>query len=250
MAASMNYPLNKLLTFLFFVIVSAGNAQAKLTCMEKSGKPIQIGIAFGYIDQIPNDRVLDGLFFSRLQNLLTQECTPEEESICGFSTTSRNPLTFKKDKITITMFNSSVSASNQYNVQNPEQATKSELATGLIKSMANESDIIFYLGHSRKGGGPDFTPPLLTNDNKVDYEYYKTNRPGLNLLNDILPGSNVKVFGIYSCDSLNNFSAYLRNNLPDVDFIFTDKATTPSDAFKVMTSDLRKVISNQCMKTF
>ena len=232
MAVQVIFHLNKFLTTLFFILSAV--AHANEYCPKADG--LKINIAIGYIDQIPGDQVVDGLYYSRLKNNLLRECS-EEEILCGFTQVSGE--LFLKNGTTIRLISSSVSSSNQYNIQSGDQKVKSAYAQKAFVEMIQDGDVVFYFGHSRKGGGPDFSPPMLTKDGKVDYGIYQKKKAGIGLLKQTLSGSKVDLLGLYACDSEKNFAS----ELIGIHVRFTEGVMNPSTAFNAMVGDLKKVIN-------
>lgn len=219
--------------------MGAYKLHSKEICQNKYN---DIGIAFGYLDQIPHDQVQDRIYNAKLRSLLLQNCYQEENILCGFENSPDDPSLLIKDNISIKIISSSLSTSNQYNISLEKQYQNSEFAAQLYKHFIQNFDVVYYMGHSRKGGGPDFLPPKLTIDRKVDYAFYQQNTPGLKNLLSSLQNTHVHEIGLYSCDSEKNFKDLLVKKFPSIKFNFTDKVSTPVEAFQLLKSDLRKFI--------
>lgn len=239
MAVQQIFRLNKLLTTLFFILSAV--AHASEYCPKADG--LKINIAIGYIDQIPGDQVIDGLYYSRLKNSLLKECVSEEENLCGFTQVSGE--VFQKNETTVRLISSSVSSSNQYNIQSGNQKVKSAYAQKTFVEMIQDGDVVFYFGHSRKRGGPDFSPPLLTKDGRVNYNYYQHKKAGVYIMKQELLISNSELLGLYSCDSEENFKEIAEI----ISTIFTNNSLSPSEAYLKMTIDLKNLLSKRCLST-
>lgn len=91
-----------------------------------------------------------------------------------------------------------------------EQAEVTALSeSNFLNGLAGEADIIFYNGHSRDGGGPDFSPPVLrASDLKVNYAgFYHLQKPGYKKMMSSLrlSGAKPQVIGLFSCYSKKHF---------------------------------------------
>ncbi len=67
------------------------------------------------------------------------------------------------------------------------QLVCSDQALKFMQKSASDSDVMAYVGHSRGGGGPDTFPPQTVfgasgDRQKVDFSYYRRERPGLSSL--------------------------------------------------------------------
>jgi hypothetical protein len=70
------------------------------------------------------------------------------------------------------------------------------------------ADWVFYMGHARNGGGPDFRPPRLTSAGKPDYYgYYRKSFPGLSRMTQELKATSNKgvLVGLFACDAKLHF---------------------------------------------
>ncbi|MBK9321697.1 MAG: hypothetical protein IPM97_01870 [Bdellovibrionaceae bacterium] len=70
------------------------------------------------------------------------------------------------------------------------------------------ADMVFYNGHSRNGGGPDFNPPILNKKGKADYNgYYEVRRIGIKRTYSSLKENPNQGFilGLFSCYSRKHF---------------------------------------------
>jgi hypothetical protein len=82
-------------------------------------------------------------------------------------------------------------------------------------------DAVFYLGHSRSGGGPDFNPPRLLANGDRDYAWYRRNQPGFRAIETTLANSkdHPKLLALLSCDSGKHFSERLHQLAPETALI-------------------------------
>lgn len=199
---------------------------------------LDIRYALGYFD-FPNDKgPLDfggldwGLSVSAdegvavgLRKVLTAKCTDSVRALCGFTEKSSRaervrdgrtvlsremPIVGRSTEVRITL--TYASASPFYALNFGELRDKQARYT--LASEENffgglrSSDITFYIGHARNGGGPDFRPPRLTSQHKVDYlGYYRKVFPGRDrMLKELRESKNDGLtLGVFSCDSKLHF---------------------------------------------
>ncbi|HRO67672.1 MAG TPA: hypothetical protein PL182_08925, partial [Pseudobdellovibrionaceae bacterium] len=111
------------------------------------------------------------------------------------------------------------------------QKIRSERAEAVFLNSLKDSDLVVYVGHSRDGGGPDFKVPRL-NGSRVDYPYYRANRPGLKKLLSALKSGHRRARGlaILSCDSTKFFRGPIQKAAPGL--------TTMTIAGQVYSEDL------------
>ena len=181
-----------------------------------SKNEISMTIALGYFDtQSGKTNDLKGLKF--YVNTFTKACVKWDQKMCGFEVQSLNPTILTKKifgpdanikTLKVIIGASSVGDSDAANRVNPQQATQTESMKALFKNGLENSEITFYHGHSRDGGGPSFGSPVLKADGHVDYEYYHKNKADKKFLLNILaknPGRS-RLVALASCSSLRWFS--------------------------------------------
>lgn len=174
-------------------------------------KIIDIRLVFGYKDARPARFVGDRYEKNALIEALMQPCT-EERFDCGFKRSVNDAELFLKKirgldqklhQVQLRLVQSSVGPDDDDNRRNPFQAWQSERAQSIFNEGLQQADIVFYNGHSRDGGGPDFSPPRIKSNRHVDYRWYATHRPGLVEMHRRLgsKASQSKLIGLYSCVS-------------------------------------------------
>ena len=121
-----------------------------------------------------------------------------------------------------------MTANDKLNRQNPQQNSQSETTESLYYNSFTNSHFIFYLGHSRNGGGPDFFPAKLTEAHHPDYKWYNKNKfkkdALLNQLNRIKPNNKPLLFAMISCSSYLHFQKTLISTLPDTLLFFSKQS--------------------------
>ena len=193
-----------------------------------SGNTLEITMALGYYDNRPFNGVQDGPQQMELERMLMTGCGPNQYA-CGFRKVPAPANAFSNSfikvikgpdnrprEIHIKIFHASETINDDVNRLSDAQVIRSRLAEDAFKSALRNSDIIFYMGHSRDGGGPDFDPPRLLGNNHVDYPWYHQNRGDFReLLAEIDAASRPpKLLGLLSCLSNMHFAAAIRRTSP------------------------------------
>jgi len=142
---------------------------------------------------------------------------------------------------TVRLVHSAAGPDDDDNRKNPWQqwlSLKSQLefVDGLKKA-----DAVFYVGHSRLGGGPDFDPPRLAKNQHVDYAYYQKTKPGLQSLRLGLGNadSKLKFLGLYSCSSGPHFEQILKKKSPAVQLKTTSEAIYYIDSLDLLMEGIK-----------
>jgi hypothetical protein len=172
---------------------------------------IDIRIVFGYKDARPARFVGDRYEKNALIESLQEPCQRNRMD-CGFNRSESDAEIFWKNiigidqkihKIILRVLNSSVGPDDDENRKDPFQIWQSERAEKSFFSGINKADIIFYNGHARDGGGPDFAPPRIRADRQVNYNWYTKHKPGFKKLSHTLSiaNKNPKLVGLFSCAS-------------------------------------------------
>lgn len=232
---------------------------------------IDIRILLGYFDwtngnQITKDGTnygyspsIDPGAYQALRRILTSRC-PGDAEFCGFEAVPGNAYRFTKKVIVlgkpyqarIDMYYASVSEYLNANIgrYSSEQKTRSQTALAQFKSALQNADAVFYFGHSRNGGGPDFNPPLfIKGTNKVNYGgYYKPNRPGLkNLLSALQDSSRQpSILGMMSCDSRDHFLSSLRKVAPKTGVVSSLNVLQVDGVFTATIGAVDAILRGQC----
>lgn len=207
---------------------TALNSPSDLSCRTTYRKLFSKGVAnirvvFGYKDTRPSRFVGDRHERLAFVQRILRPCKTGQFA-CGFSRSPDNADHFLKtligpdqQMVTVKLLvaNSSVASDDQSNRENPLQRWQSSYAKNAFYSGIETADVVFYNGHSRFGGGPDFEPPVLTDSGDVEVSHYKGKRPGFEAIRDRLrsrkkaeaSGNGLKVLGLFSCDSSQHFTA-------------------------------------------
>jgi hypothetical protein len=178
----------------------------------------EIRIIFGYKDTRPTAYVGDRYERLALVETLLGPC-PENFHACGFQRDPDDAERFSRivpgpdglpRTLTVRVVQSSVGPDDRENRQDGFQDWQTRQATSAFyDALTGGADAVFYNGHSRDGGGPDFAPPrLVGEEGDVDYEWYAAHHPGLDRLLSELGASSQppRLLGLFSCVSSGHFA--------------------------------------------
>lgn len=239
--------------------------QSQLSNMTKDGV-LSIYVAIGYLDFSAGQdftssenslytigEVLDPDASAAFDVLLRQACATigfsksAKTTACNFSksgsTYSKNitdRFTGKTTKIKIKIVSAAYSSDDKKNrtTYASQQNQMSQNAETQFLSALQNYDAVIYLGHARSGGGPDFYPPQLLKNGKVDYAHYKKTQPGITKTLQALNATNgPSVLPVLACKSTGLFASSLQqyasnsliitaNNLFDFDDLIPTGMTT------------------------
>ncbi len=247
-------------------IRSSSPAQNGGTCSQfyhdlYSHDAIKIRMVFGYKDARPARFVGDRHERLAFINSLTAPCKTGQA--CGFVRSPENADLFAKDlqvelgrkvRVMVWVVNSSVGSDDEENRHDPLQLWRSHYAQAAFESGLSDTDILFYDGHSRFGGGPDFAPPHLNSKGEVDPAYYTNVRPGVQRLNEKLQAMNkkgakkskLKLLGLYSCSSSQHFTQDVRR-YSNVKMISSSNLVYFSDALDESLKKISQVMERKCI---
>lgn len=147
---------------------------------------------------------------------------------CGFRADPKNANHLSKSlpegkKIVVKIYTSALSDRDDLNRKNPKQAEHTKWMNEKFKTTLGSSEAVFYMGHSRDGGGPDFGPPVLDANGHTNYAWYRKHKPGLKMIQENMKKGTPELYGSFSCDSLKHFAAPIRKVNPDVIYFGTTR---------------------------
>lgn len=220
------------------------------------GTPVNAdGGNFGYSPSI------DPGAYQSIRKILTSRC-PGDAEFCEFR--EQTPYLFTKQvtiagrsyQARIEMYYASVSEYFNTNTgaERSQQQQRSAASQAQFTEALQNADAVFYFGHSRNGGGPDFNPPVLISGvNKVNYNgYYKPNRPGLKKMLAALKGSSHRpqILGLMSCDSRDHFRSSLRSVAPNMGLISSTAVLKVDGVYTAMIGGIDAILRGQCQTGF
>ncbi len=213
---------------------------------------LKIRIAFGYKDSRPSRFVGDRYEKLVLLHYLLSPCT-EGRSACGFQRDRTDTDLLTKDGVVLRLTHSSVGPDDELNRVDPLQRVQSALSASNFFEGFRNADVVFYNGHSRDGGGPDFEPPKLAAHNFVNYEWYQRQKPGEKKLLDAVAGAKDRqrkaMLGLFSCRSSDHFLIELEKTgkLPN---ITSPRLYFYTDALRSMLDALNALLGRWCENDF
>jgi hypothetical protein len=255
------------------------SAYSKLYKTEKS--MIDIRMAFGYVDtrdgKFPTF-VYDQVMRASLLEHLTQTCPGGLQPTyfaCGFTRDADDANILIKNikgldghikKIQLTVTHGSSSFDDDLNCQRkpmstqrcvPHDGQKYQTRTArenFLKGLQN-ADVVFYAGHSRDGGGPDFSPPYLDSLKSVDERRYRTEgrknyQAMLSALRETPRENRPKILGLFSCSSNRWFKDGLKSVSPETGLIGSTQTISLEDELVSLTASLDSIIGMRCEEDF
>jgi len=235
---------------------------------------LDIRYAFGYFDDsIGKPSIVNGInygispsldiaAFASLRGVISGPCQYPNHRLCGFyeiGNVNSGKLVFEKTLpiqnqntlVRITMTFASASESYLENIGRSAHIQKylSEQSEDNFFGGLEVADVVFYNGHSRDGGGPDFHPPILNRYKKTDYKgYYQIQRPGIRRTLESLsqnpnPGF---ILGLFSCYSRSHFYKSLMNQNPHQRMILSADTIDYFDSMKASIGYLEALLRGQC----
>jgi hypothetical protein len=227
----------------------------------RDDKRIDIRIALGYKDARPARFVGDRYERLALIQELVKPCSNQDNQACGFKRSADDGDLMEKTlpksgggnlNVSLRITASAVSPDDDANRRNPYQKEMSKLSMLNFLQGLEGSSATLYVGHSRDGGGPDFSPPLMTKIQHVDYLAYKRDKAGLKTLLRTIASSRKKnndsvVLGIISCASTKLFAKKIKKTAPHLSLLTTPTLLYYADAIKITLRSVSEVISHQAL---
>jgi hypothetical protein len=236
---------------------------------------LDIHYAFGYFDdsETGTPRIFNGVnygispsldlvAFESLRQVIVGSCRYKNMRLCGF-TQSGDPqvgkLIFEKQMliqgqdVLVRIIMTQASASESYAQNRGPLADTQRFFTAQSEENffggLRTGDVVFYNGHSRNGGGPDFNPPVLTKANKTNYKgYYEVQKPGIKrTLEELAANPNPGfVLGLFSCYSRTHFYKSFMNQNPQQRLILSADTIDYFDSMKASIGYLEGILRGQC----
>lgn len=236
---------------------------------------LDIRIALGYFDWTTGGNVhysgrsfglspsMDIGAFEALRDLLMSSCYGKLR-FCGFRADPQNRSLLTKEvqihgrriqaRVDIQFASATEYYSENVGRYREQQKQRTRYVENFFSKALNEADAVFYFGHSRNGGGPDFAPPVFAgSSNKVDYAgYYKPKKPGFNRMLSSLNSSGRKapVIGLMSCASRSHFLKRTLAAAPDSGVITSLDVLNVDEVYTAMIGAVDALLRGQCQKSF
>jgi hypothetical protein len=225
---------------------------------------VNIRIVFGYKDARPARFVGDRHERLAFVQRILRTCEGANQA-CGFNRDDDNADLFTKEidgpdgrkvNVRLVVASSSIGSDDASNRQDAYQKWQSGYAERIFLTGIEKADIVFYNGHSRFGGGPDFEVPHLTEAGTVDVSYYRGRRPGFQKIREKLHErvakgeDSLKLFGLFSCTSSQHFAEEIEAESKGTGLISSRSLIYYTDALDNSLSALSAVLEMRCPREF
>lgn len=205
---------------------------------------------------------LDIEIFHALRSELTSRCRTKTMLSCGFfeiGNPEQGKVTLEKYidlhgrhiLVRVTLTQASATPSFVLNL-GAESARQKFLTTQSEENFfggLKTADVVIYNGHSRNGGGPDFNPPILASNKKVNYTgYYQIKRPGFNRTMESLKENPNKgiIVGFFSCYSRKHFyDTFIKAN-PKQRLVLSADTIDYFDTLKASVGYMEGIMRGSC----
>ncbi len=204
-----------------------------------------------------------------IRKVLTDACPNSSRRVCGFTELSSaserlrdgtTVLTRQMDlhgrsvevRMTLTYASASPFYERNRTVLREKQERYTRASEENFFGGLRKADFVIYQGHSRVGGGPDFSPPRLTKAGKPDYAgYYHKRYPGrTRMIEEMRNGGNKDMtLGLFSCDSNLHFISKVKGANKNQRMILTlggEGFVTYPEAVNVSMAYLEGLLRGSC----
>jgi hypothetical protein len=252
--------------------VTTGDLNAPESCRNRyikmfGDKYVSISLGFGYGDVDDRSVALDALMFDAFVRKLVAPC-PLGVSACGFLRDTKDPSLFQRYVfaptgddhylVSLRITRASLSSNDLNNTTvNKDKQMQACLAARdkFMGEVSRGTDIAFYVGHSRDGGGPDFCPAVRLPNDHVNYDYYQKHKEGIKDLTlamsaAVKAGRPNHVIGSFSCSSQQHFEKRLRAANPKAGFFLTSRLVSFSQVAAEAYTSLDSVLHQRCADGF
>lgn len=201
--------------------------------------------------------------YAALKELLMRPCYGKTK-FCGFAQDPRNIYRFYRDtSIHGNSYRAQVevhfASASEYLTLNTgknmfQQKERTQFMEQYFATALKKADAVFYFGHSRNGGGPDFHPPIfVSGKNRVNHAgYYQVQRPGLKKLVSALSSSSTQapIIGLMSCDSRDHFLKRVRSLAPESGVITSLAVIDIDHVYTATIGAVDALLRGQCQSSF
>lgn len=226
---------------------------------------LDVQIFQGYRDHLPDDEVVSGVERAAMLETLTKPCPVDKKYVqtCGFKRSDDDAdlitktimgIDQKPKKIEIRITSPAYSMDDNENRSSDKQKILTAQTNKKFQNALINSDVVFYAGHSRKKGGPDFGPAerhLEEGEYHVNYDWYAQHRPGMKMMTEALakrdPNKSL-IYGMFSCDSKNGFSDDLKFS-KNTGTILSNRVSENKESEKAIMTSLNSLFNFSCDST-
>lgn len=220
----------------------------------ETGHPLRISLFYGFDEH--EGRVYDRVHAAAMLEILTGKCRGELAA-CEFSLVSRSTSaatlvrTIGDRTVELNLFTTSLPADVQEEMslvaEYREQTRLSRAVRERFYRELVESDVVFYMGHSRLGGGMGFDDQtgLTTLVNSVSR---LPMRPVLEALRQ--RPTKLRILGMFSCNSEHYFRQAFQGANPALSLLLTTGDVRYGPAEQTSLGALEAVLSKYCGYAF
>ena len=202
-----------------------------------SDRTINVRVAFGYMDfgNYTEDKYASAAFATEL----TSACAlgrfacgfkqdPDDADLMTKTVSIMGPDGDLRTRVVrLNIHDSSVTDNELTNrtTQGEQQDAKTAEAQKFFDDGLKQSDIVFYVGHARDGGGPDFAPPVVNNIHRPHRLSLVSRASPRNRFDEQRSARcgarSPKVLGIFACYAQTHFLDWLRALAPKTGLILS-----------------------------
>ena len=252
----------------------AGDPDAEQACTDfyqkvnhKRNQRVVVGI--GYLDQMPDSTVRDLMARDAFVSKLTSACTKDVRTLCGFKQLPmkgaillrklvRDTHDYSQRSFDVVLIGGSMSTDNTLNtgVNKDAQLALCRQNENLYHAqIAAGADSVYYFGHSRNGGGPDFCPPVVKADGHVNYPYYQARREGIKGLTTALAaartsGKAPSMVAMFSCSSQLHFKTRLAKAVPQAALLLSTESVGFDYIYRSLLTTISGQVNQNCREPF
>ena len=218
-----------------------------------------MALFYGYIDA--NHTVTDSAFAMAMTQQLQKPCLSDRMEACGFGVENSSPGTVilmrklnvqnSYKTVHLTIASSSVTLNDFYNRDLDkgywEQKAQTDRTEKNFHQALKNSQVVFYSGHARLGGGPGFSPPTLltgTLEAKRRESFHQ-------LLADLRSTqSQLQFLGYFACESEKYYSQELMRAASHLGLIVTEQELDSFDSEQSTLGALNSILARKCEPEF
>lgn len=220
----------------------------------ETGHTLRIGMFYGYDEHEGRDHGRANAH--AMAHVLTSECRGDLAT-CGFSIVSRSKSvvelasTIGGRRVEVNLFTSSAAAGEAEAVGLPSSGPELDSSGDSVQEHFHreliDSDIVFYMGHSRLGGSIGFEEQSGVRT-VVDSLLRLPMRPVLAALRQ--RPSRLRILGMFSCESKRYFREDFRGANPALSLIVTTGEIAYGPAEQASLGALEAILSKSCGRAF
>jgi len=220
----------------------------------ETGRTLRISMFYGYDEH--DGRVYDRADARAMAHVLTSPCHGPL-STCDFSLVERSPSTVRLTRalegrtVEVNLFTSSLAADARNGMSLISARLEQDKLSRSVKDRfyreLSESDAVFYMGHSRLGGGLGFDQQTGVTT-FVNALWRLPLLPVLEALRQ--RPTRLKLIGMFSCDSNAYFRRAFQDANPSLSMILTTGDINYGPAEQASLGALESVLSRRCGHAF